>query len=296
METKKIIYTGLALLSITSCSEEAPDAGLSISLDKTEYKVGEPVTFHIKGSADNIVFYSGEQGHEYDMRDRIYADNDLFVDIVTYTDYLSYVHPNLQCLVSTDFDGIYDAEHLHQATWSDISQEIGFATATGTNTPSNKISLKEYASAGNDATIYIAFRYFDKDNTAVRNRWVVRSINAEKVSPEGTSTTVGDMKTMGWQKISVSGASVWTITTSQLLAAGNVSTNDKDEWVVSKGIKIREAEPSTGTVLKNISTTLREYQYTYTEPGIYNVVFDSSSVWNNSSSYSQTAVQVVVTE
>lgn len=296
MKLSNIICIALALMSVTACTEEAPDAAISVTPDKGSYKVGEPVTFHINGSADNIVFYSGEPGHEYELRDRLYADNDLMMDIVSYTDYVSYVHPNMQCLVSTDFNGIYDAGNLQKASWTDITSEVGLATKTSTNMPSNRISLKDYASQDNDAMLYVAFRYFDKDNAPVRNRWVVRSINMDKISPEGTVTAVGDMKTMGWQKILVSGNSVWTVSTSQMIATGNVATSDKDEWVVSKGFKLREAEPSTGVALKNISTTLSEYQHTYTSPGVYNVVFAASSVWNNSSSHSLAAVKIVVTE
>ena len=134
-----IKYAGLLLFAILSCTEEAPETQLSVSLDKADYRVGEAVTFHIQGEADNIVFYSGEKGHEYDMRDRFFSDNDLKIDIVTYTDFLTYVHPNMQCLVSTDFDGVYDLEHLQAATWVDISSALGFATTVKTNTASAKI-------------------------------------------------------------------------------------------------------------------------------------------------------------
>jgi hypothetical protein len=296
MKTTYFTFAVMLLSVLASCTVEAPDASLTITTDKKEYKVGEPVTFHIKGDADNIVFYSGEKGHEYELKDRLYADNNLMLDMVTYTDYLDRVQDNLQCLVSTDFEGIYDVEHLQSATWTDISEKIGFATTTGHNTPSNTINLKPYASDDNDAIVYIAFRYYDKDNVAEKNRWVIRSINVEKISPEGTETQVGNMKTMGWHAVTVSGNPVWTITTSQLLAAGKTTTNNKDQWVISKGFKIREAEPSTGVALKNISTSQREYEYTFTEPGTYDVVFASSSVWYNSSDRSLATIHITVTE
>lgn len=63
MKNKLIIMASVAL-AFMGCTHEAPDANLVVTLDKAEYKVGEPVTFHINGDADNIVFYSGEIGHE----------------------------------------------------------------------------------------------------------------------------------------------------------------------------------------------------------------------------------------
>ena len=296
MKLQKYIFASLIALGISSCSQDAPDARLSVTPDKTEVKAGEAVNFHISGKADNIVFYSGESGHEYDLRDREYADNDLIVDFVSYTDYLTYVHPNLQILISSDFNGIYDAENLAQATWTDVTDQFQMPVETGKNTPSGEINLKKFVSGDNDALFYIAFRYFDLDGVALRNRWVIRSMNIRKVSPEGQSTLLADIKTAGWQNVTVSGSAKWTLPGTQLLVTGNVNTNDKDIWAVSKGYNLRSAEASTGVVLKNISTVVSDYQHTYTTPGTYEAVFASSSVWYNSSSHSTTRVKVTVTE
>lgn len=296
MKLHKYIFASLIALGISSCSQDAPDAYLTVTPDRTEVKAGETVNFHISGIADNIVFYSGENGHEYDLRDREYADNDLIVDFVSYTDYLTYVHPNLQILISSDFNGIYDAENLSLATWTDVTDQFSLPAETGKNTPSGEINLKGFVSDDNDALFYIAFRYFDLDEVALRNRWVIRSMNIRKVSPEGRSTLLADIKTAGWQNVAVSGSTKWTLPGSQLLVTGNVNTNDKDVWAVSKGYKLRLAEPSTGVVLKNISTVVNDYQHTYTTPGTYEAVFASSSVWYNSSSHSTTRVKVTVTE
>lgn len=296
MKLNRLILATAATLTLAACEQEANDAALTVTLGQPTYKAGEPVTFNISGDADNIVFYSGEPGHEYELRNREYADNDLMVDFVSYTDYVTYVHPNFRILISSDFNGIYDAENLTSATWTDVTDRFELPTATSTNTPSGAINLKECAGDDNDALFYIAFRYFDIDKTPVRNRWVVRSMNIKKVSPEGVETLLADIKTAGWQNVIVSGTSKWTLPGTQLLAAGNVSTSDKDFWAVSKGYNLRSAEPSTGTVLKNISTTMSAYEYTYETPGTYEAVFASSSVWYNSSSLSTTSVKVTVTE
>lgn len=296
MNFSKYISVVLTALCLSACSQEAPDARLTVTTDKSEIKAGEPVSFRISGKADNIVFYSGETGHEYDLRDREYADNDLMVDFVSYTDYLTYVHPNLRILISSDFNGIYDAENLALATWTDVTDEFQLPAATGKNTPSGTVNLKKFVSDDNDALFYIAFRYFDLDGVGLRNRWVIRSININKVSPEGQSTLLADIKTAGWQNVVVSGAVKWTLSGTQLLATGNATSNDKDVWAVSRGYNLRSSEPSTGVVLKNISTVVSEYQHTYNTPGTYEAVFASSSVWYNSDSHSTTRVKVTVTE
>lgn len=296
MKLYSAISISLLAMVAASCSEEAPDSKISVALAKSEYKAGEPVTFNISGDADNIVFYSGEVGHQYGLRDRLYADNDLMVDFVSYTDQSTGIHPNFQVLVSSDFNGIYDAANVAAATWTDVTGEFALPSATGANTPSGEVNLKQYAGDADGALVYFAFRYYDMDGVAQKNRWVVRSMNIRKVSPEGQETLLADIKTAGWQNVAVSGSMKWTLPGTQLLAAGNVSTSDKDAWVVSKGFDIRSAEPSTGVVLKNIATDLSRYEYVYEKPGTYEAVFAATSVWYNSSTSSTASVKVTITD
>lgn len=296
MKATKILSAFLLTSALASCSDEAPRATMSVSLESTTVKAGEPACFLIDSDADNIVFYSGEPGHEYNLRDRRFADNDLMVDFVSYTDQSTGIHPNFQLLVSSDFNGIYDPDNVAAATWTDVTDLFTLPEKTGQNTPSGSVNLKEYAGDDNESLIYFAFRYYDLDGVAVKNRWVVRSISINKVSPEGGIATIADIKTAGWQNVIMSGTAQWTLPGSQLLAAGNTSTNDKDMWAVSAGFNIHTSEPSTGIVLKNLATQLDRYTYTYETPGSYEAVFASSSVWYNSENSAVTSVTVTVTE
>lgn len=280
---------------MSACSDSAPDANLAITVEGS-HKAGEELSFRISGDADNIVFYSGEPGHEYNLRNRLFADNDLMIEFVSYTDQSTDIHSNFNVLVSHDFNGIYDAENVRKATWTDVTDLFTLPSAIKTNTPSGKVSLKEYAGDKTSSPFYIAFRYYDKDNVAVKNRWVVRSIGIEKVSPEGLSTNMTDIKTAGWQNVAVEGSGKWTLPGSQLLIAGNVSANDKDLWVISKGFDIHSAVPSTGVVLKNIATDVSEYKYVYKTAGTYEAVFASTSEWYNSKNESVTAVNIIITD
>ncbi len=295
MKLSKITIAA-ALVLCAACTDEAPEATLGVSLDKASVKAGEPVTFRFNGDPDNIVFYSGENGHEYALRDREYADNLLMVDFVSYTDYVKEVHPNLQVLLSTDFSGVYDAADIAAAHWTDVTGEFTLPTEVSKNTDSGRADLTKYTGTDNQAMVYLAFRYHDLDGTGVRNRWVLRSLNIEKVSPEGAASTVADIKTAGLQNVVVSGDVTWTLPGSQMLITGNATSNDKDVWAVTAGIRLRESTPSSGVVIKNLSIELPEYSYTYSEPGVYDAVFASSSVWYNGSKESLTTVRVTVTE
>lgn len=296
MNILKYSLVAFAAIALCSCENKAPDAELSVSVPRNTYKVGEPVTFSISGDADNIVFYSGEPGHEYNLKDRLYADNDLMVDFVSYTDYTSEVHPNLQVLVSDDFNGIYAPADVEAATWKDVTSEFTLPSKTGQNTPSGRVSLKKFFSGKDDALVYFAFRYFDLNGVGVRNRWVVRSINIDKVTPEGGVATVADIKTAGWRNVALSGSVNWTLPGTQLLATGNANTSDKDVWAITAGINLRVAEPATGVTLKNVSTRMDSYTHVYEKPGTYQAVFASSSVWHNSENFSTTSVTITVTE
>ncbi|MDE6332646.1 MAG: DUF5017 domain-containing protein, partial [Muribaculaceae bacterium] len=66
----KSFLPALMAVAITACSAEAPEPARAVSIDGGVCKAGEPVCVRIDGKADNIVFYSGEPGHEYSLRDR----------------------------------------------------------------------------------------------------------------------------------------------------------------------------------------------------------------------------------
>ncbi len=285
----------ISLIALSACSENAPDSELNISVEGN-LKAGKEVCFKIKGNADNIMFYSGEPGHEYNLRNRLFADNDLMVEFVSYTDQSTEVQQNFQILVSNDFNGIYDMENVNAASWTDVTARFTLPLAVKSNTSSGKVNLKDLAGDQTSGPLYIAFRYYDVGGVALKNRWVVRSMNIEKISPEGQSSSLADIKTAGWQNVSVSGSGKWTLPGSQLLIAGNTSSDDKDLWAISQGFDIHSAVPSTGVALKNIATSITEYKHVYEKPGNYEVVFASSSEWYNSKNESVSILNIEITE
>lgn len=67
MKTSYIKFMSLlAIITFISCNEEeASKLHLSVSADKTEVKVGEPVTFNVLHNAMSLSIYTGDNGHDY---------------------------------------------------------------------------------------------------------------------------------------------------------------------------------------------------------------------------------------
>ncbi len=281
-------------MGLVSCVEdEAPSVELKVALDKQVYQVGEPVTFKLNGNPDNIVFYSGEVGHNYAYKERYHADGDLLVNFNSWVRYGDIYH-NLKFLVSSDFSGVYDKENVEAATWIDLSDKFRFSVGDD-QTPSGEVNLKEYVGAAEDAKLFVAFRYEDEEK-AQQNNWIIRSITLDCVSAEGVRSNLATMPTMGWKVVDFENTAVtWnTSSTSQIQINGGNNQPKNVDWIISQAFDARKTTPDTGVALKNISTTMDEYKYIYTKPGIYEVVFETTSDWYNGSDHGLTRLTVEV--
>ncbi|MGX5817091.1 DUF5017 domain-containing protein [Chitinophaga lutea] len=280
---RKVLYTLAAAIAFVACNKDKVEMpAFEVRTSSLTYKAGDTVRFDFSGNPDNITFFSGEPGHNYEFRKRTNAANDLQIDFSTWVRF-GLVYPNLQLMVSNDFSGKAAVEDIQAAHWTDITSRAKFSTGTD-NTPSGKISLKEFARPQKDsALVYVAFRYADYKKTQGQNSWVVRTFTANNVSDDGVVTPLAVMSTGGWQQVSVKNpAFVWTITTAQLLMPNAGATaDDNEDWVISKGFNPWQIVPDAGEALKNISTTLDSHSHVYTQPGTYKVVFDVSAVRYN---------------
>lgn len=290
----------LALMFMGFCScikDKAPDPSLKVTLEKTEYKAGEPVTFRFEGTPDNIVFYSGEYGHNYSDRNNYGRVGTLYFDFRSFVRYGT-IARNIRVLVSTDFSGIYDMENIAAATWMDMTDRFilseGLDNVDSGVLDINSFITDENGSLDSDDDIYIAFHYVDytDEDRTIQNEWIIRSSDLEIVSPAGERSVLADMETFGW-----TGIPKVDITKARIrFYDHDKTTSQSDDWAISKAFSIGGIPADTGVALKNISTSMSEYTYTYSEPGIYTAVFETSSVWYTGGSSSVTEVEVVVTE
>lgn len=290
MKDKILLATFAALAAVACTRDIAPDASLGVKLPEGQYKAGEPVTFRFEGDPDNIVFYSGENGHRYENRRRTEGDCDVFLDFKTLVRANGAgVYDNLRVLVSTDFNGVYDKQAVEAATWTDLTEHFRLSNGTD-NYPSGQLKLNDYVGKGN---FFLAFRYIGKGN-----QWIVRTADLVKVSPEGVGTSLGTMSTMGWNAVDCAneGSGVDKTNFTRLYFDGNKAGDDQDndDWIISAPMDSKGLEPDTGVALKSLSDVMSEYSYVYTEPGIYKAVFETSSVWYDDSKWSVTEVEVTV--
>lgn len=280
---RNLIYLLMVVFILISCAKEKVETpSLEVATASLTYKAGDTVIFNFTGNPDNIIFYSGEPGHSYAFRERTSAENDLQINFKTFVQF-GLIYKNLQLLVSNDFNGITDTTNVRAATWKDISDRAVFSTGQD-NTPSGTISLKEFADPKNTAArIYVAFKYADYKKPQGQNRWVIRTFEANNISPDSVVSPLAALSTAGWKAYDFKNtAFVWAVTTTQLLMPNsNKDAADNEDWVISKGFDPFSIKPDAGIALKNISTTLSSYKYRYTKPGTYKVVFDVSAVRYN---------------
>ncbi|MFX1706847.1 DUF5017 domain-containing protein [Chitinophaga sp. CC14] len=277
------LYLLIIVIIFISCAKEkVTTPSLEVTTSSLTYKAGDTVTFNFTGNPDNITFYSGEPGHNYEFRDRTTAENDLQINFKSLVQF-GLVYKNLQLLVSNNYSGAADTTSVRAATWTDISDRAVFSTGQD-NTPSGTISLKEFADPKNTAArIYVAFKYTDYKKTQGQNRWVIRTFEANNISADGVVSPLAVLSSGGWKAFDFKNpASVWSVTTAQLLMfGGNKDADDNEDWVITKGFDPFYIKPDAGVALKNISTVLPSYKYVYAKPGTYKVIFDVSAVRYN---------------
>ncbi len=203
------------------------------------------------------------------------------------------VRNNLTVLVSTNFNGTYDTTNVKTATWTDITSRVNLSQGAD-QVQSGAVDMSEFTDGNKSATI--AFRYITT-SLITQNRWVIRTFNADNQSPEGTITPMANMTTASWKAVSFQNpATVWSITSAQLLLQGSANALD-DDWVLSKSFNPNAASPDKGIVIKNITTNLTRYAAAgvYTKPGTYKVVFEATnaSYKNQASTFKEITLTII---
>lgn len=274
----------LAILIISligsSCKKEqaidTPD--FDVTIEKTTYAVGEPVTFKFTGTADVVTFFSGEPGAEYQYKDRTTVDGKPQLQFATYLQAGASTQTNtLSLLVSRDFNGIYDIDNLQQATWTDITSRATLSTGAD-NTPSGVIDLTDQLSE--NVPVYLAFRYqAQKDAAAAQPKWTIKDIAIDNVAEDGTIIPIAAQANLNWGSINVLNASnLWSYNATALtFTGGGVNAEANEDWVISQPIQLNRAPRAFGKSIKPSATT-RLITYTfdgYAAPGTYIASFEA---------------------
>jgi hypothetical protein len=271
---KLLITVAVFSLSVASCTKwnevGSPD-DFQVSTDQLVYAAGDTIKFQFSGNADNIVFWSGMPGQQYEYRDRTFVTgNTISLNFKSYSQFGVADKTNIRLLVSTDFTGVYDSANIKSATWQDISGRAVWSTGAD-QTPSGDIDLTDFASANKDMAI--AFRYVTSvvADATVQNRWVFRSFDLKSTSTGGGVTALATVANAGWKSWSfLDPATTWTISATQLVS-NRSSTALNDDWIITKLYNPNKIAPDRGIAIKNIATAQTDYEAVYTDPGTYKV-------------------------
>lgn len=267
-----------ACMALTACKKiytEQPD--FDVHIMKTSYHVNDTILFSFSGSADNIVFYSGMPGSNYDYANRTEAAG---VPQLQFTSYLQNKGElnTLRLLGSTDFKGQYDSTGIAAASWTDITSRAVFSSGSD-NTASGIVDLSDFITADNKP-VYLAFKYLGyASNTLKQPAWTIRTFNVQNLLPEGNKLLIGSIDLMLWKAVDIKNpTTVWVpAATGQatINGSGSASANiDNEDWLISKEINLRKVTPDVGVSIQDIaSAKLSGYSYIATVAGTYTVTF-----------------------
>ncbi len=272
----KLLLIALFSIFLVSCKKRYELDTLddfSIEWEQKDYKVGEPIRFLINGKPENLVFWSGENGHKYEFRERTAVEgNTVLLNFRSFAANGPVDQSTLKLLISTDFNGRYDSANVRSATWEDITDKAVLSSGQD-QTESGSIDLSTFASGSKNMAIALRYKTAVVKPVTAQNRWIIRSFDLKSINQQGEETILANMANAGWASFSFSGpATNWSISSSQLLCVRNETDLD-DDWVVTKQFSPNKVAPDKGAVIKNISENTNEYVKVYDQPGVYKIAF-----------------------
>lgn len=311
---KRFIYITAALavaLCLASCSHVL-DIPVDFTVKLSEgnsFKAGEPVSFDISGNVDNIVFYSGQNGHRYEFRDRYDYDTSDIESISLNINYgIWYGNPEpgdptqLETWICTSWDS-------DKISWSDSDADSlafkkmyeegmqGWERLDYTDDVTKEHSYVPYTYTLDPKYVdglVIAFHYIpvETNTSAYYRRWYnIYGLLTTTFAGAATPFTL-NFFAMSWQtfmtnctpaahynyvsdvcgvKLATSG--VYTIRFDGRICYQSNKYPLPEAWAICKPIKMNNANPDTGEAIKNLQNVLREYRCIYDEPGTYKAVF-----------------------
>lgn len=291
----KHLFVTIPMLACFACNKEqlvkTPD--FDVTLDKTSYAIGAPVTFNFAGEADIISFYSGVAGNDYKNRDRFRVDGKPQIQFTSYFQASTQTN-TLQLLVSNDFSGTYDAENLLKATWKDITSRATLSTGTD-NTPSGIVDLSDMQTP--DVPVYIAFKY-SAVKASAQPTWTIKNIVIDNKLADGSSVSIANTANLTWGAINfLNSAKIWTYNTTQLqFVTSAAGIDDNEDWLISKPLQLDRVQRSFGINVKGSPTT-KQTSYVfpgYAAAGTYTVTFEAinANKWDKKTTVKEFTITV----
>lgn len=292
----KFIYAVLAATLATSCEQELLfDASCKVTLDKDNtYKAGEPVIFNISGTSDGITFFSGENGHQYQYRDR----TEVPLEDITSIMMTSRIQPRYGKDNSLDiyFSDSYefnlkgdDGEADRAAITAMYEGGMqGWDKVYSEDEKLNNWNPYEFDLSKYAGHFCVAFHWHSTSQgqtVTQRSYWIDASIDVSLKGVNPSSKTLKDMEVISvmmnqerdayWKNHS-NGSVVFNNSAAQYVFQGCSATEfpyDFDVWVISRPIKLNSVSPDKCEIIKNITNKTDSYKYIYDKPGTYLATF-----------------------
>lgn len=291
---KKITILGAVAALAAACTQNVVyEIDYTVSLDKENtYMAGEPVRFNFDGLVDNIVFYSGEIGHQYKFKDRYEVPMESVKAADMNIEYQArYGEAGaLEVWVSNSFEGLNGSDGAADRAaikamvdggmkgWTKLDYQEGASTKW----TSQNYDLKDYMNG-----FSIAFHWNPPTNTKTqRTYWINGEITLDL---EGMNPSVIDFTSLDLVSVMMNGEiedpyyknnGNGTINLNKREAdivmqgvGANALPYAIDGWLISKPIPLNKVSNDQGTVIKNLQNYLHTFEYTWTEPGTYTVTF-----------------------
>lgn len=291
---KKIVMIGAVAALAAACTQNVVyEIDYTVSLDKDNtYMAGEPVRFNFDGLVDNIVFYSGEIGHQYKFKDRYEVPMESVKEADMNIEYQArYGEAGaLEVWVSNSFEGLNGSDGAADRAaikamvdggmkgWTKLDYQEGASTKW----TSQNYDLKDYMNG-----FSIAFHWNPPTNTKTqRTYWINGEITLDL---EGMNPSVIDFTSLDLVSVMMNGEiedpyyknnGNGTINLNKREAdivmqgvGANALPYAIDGWLISKPIPLNKVSNDQGTVIKNLQNYLHTFEYTWTEPGTYTVTF-----------------------
>ena len=272
------------MLFLSSCTKDVKTPNIAISIAE---QIGDSIVFSISGEADNITFYSGENGSNYEKREEFNSqDGTPLFQFVSQTKSGATLPKNLSVLVSTDFNGKYDADNVKAATWTNITDRVTFPT-TNTDVSSGVIDLNDLAIA--DKPVYIAYRYLSEEpDTRAQRYFSIGLFSLKSQYTDADDFVLASSVNTGYFKsVDMAGPdNAWTINTASSTAyrlihnANAAALAADDDWIISRSFDVsqRKADVAGSVNVKSIATSSPStFSWKYPGPGIYTATFISQN-------------------
>ena len=291
---KKTLCLIPMLLILASCQDRTlmQEVSCRVKLDPANtYLAGDPVRFLIDGNADNILFYSGEDGSQYQFRDRFSVPLEQVKSVTLAMDYQARygVPGGLDVYVSHDFQGLKgDDGEADRATVA--------AMYEGGMQGWQKLEYKEGASTvwtyqNYDITPYkdnltVAFHWHPVNNgvSAQRAYWLNGTFQVEIEGVGVSSFTMPDLNPVVVAmnpevppyNMNTDASVRFNSSSAQIVCDGvakGALDYALDSWVFTTPSTLNHVSNDKGVVVKNIQNELESYDYTYESPGNYKASF-----------------------